>query len=120
MPLSTLDSNAALIVIDLQKGIVATPTLHDATEVVARAAKLAQAFRERDLPGHLPAEGPQGGNAARDGGATRIDGGTGGDIVSGTIARDIPHDPSSSQDVVLRVGYQMLRSQIGSRAVLAK
>src|SRR5690242_8479086 len=50
MPLSTLDSNAALIVIDLQKGIVATPTLHDATEVVARAAKLAQAFRERDLP----------------------------------------------------------------------
>ncbi len=75
-------------------------------------------MRERDLPGHLPAEGPQGGNAARDAGASsRIDGGTG-DVVSGSIARDIPQDPSGSTDVVLRVGYQMLKSQVSQKSPL--
>jgi carboxyl-terminal processing protease len=76
--------------------------------------------RERDLPGHLPAEGPQGGGLRRDGGAgVRVDGGAG-EEVSGSLARDIPQDPSTSSDVVLRVGYQMLRAQIGARAPLAK
>jgi carboxyl-terminal processing protease len=75
--------------------------------------------RERDLPGHLPAEGPQGGGAQRDGvGAIRLDAGT--DEVAGTIARDIPQDPSSSNDIVLRVGYQMLKSQMAAKAPLAK
>jgi len=50
MPLTTLDTNAALIVIDLQKGIVALPTVHAATEIVDRSAQLAHAFRERGLP----------------------------------------------------------------------
>jgi len=50
MPLTKLDTTAALIVIDLQKGIVGLPTAHPTTKIVARSAKLARAFRERGLP----------------------------------------------------------------------
>jgi nicotinamidase-related amidase len=50
MPLTNLDSTAALIVIDLQKGIVGLPTVHPTAEIVARSAQLARAFRERGLP----------------------------------------------------------------------
>jgi DUF1009 family protein len=47
MPLTKLDITAALIVIDLQKGVVGLPTVHPTTEIVARTARLARAFRER-------------------------------------------------------------------------
>ncbi|SFE00424.1 Nicotinamidase-related amidase [Actinacidiphila alni] len=50
MTATTLDPRTALVVIDLQRGIVALPTAHPAQEVVARSAKLAAAFRERGLP----------------------------------------------------------------------
>jgi nicotinamidase-related amidase len=50
MPLSKVDDKPALIVIDLQKGIVGLPTAHPAGEIVARAAQLARAFRDRGLP----------------------------------------------------------------------
>lgn len=50
MPLTQIDPHAALIVIDLQKGVVAMQTAHPMGEIVARAAQLAQAFRERGLP----------------------------------------------------------------------
>jgi nicotinamidase-related amidase len=50
MPLTTLDPTAALIVIDLQKGIVGMPTVHPTAEIVDRSAQLARAFRERGLP----------------------------------------------------------------------
>jgi nicotinamidase-related amidase len=50
MPLTKLDSIAALIVIDLQKGILTAPTVHPASEIVSRAAQLARAFRKRGLP----------------------------------------------------------------------
>ncbi|GLS18907.1 hydrolase [Labrys miyagiensis] len=50
MALSQIDTNAALIVIDLQKGIVGLPTAHPAAEIVERAARLARAFRARKLP----------------------------------------------------------------------
>ncbi len=50
MPLSQLDAVVALVVIDLQKGIVGLPTVHPAAEVVARTAELARAFRKRGLP----------------------------------------------------------------------
>jgi len=50
MPLTTLDSGCALIVIDLQRGIVSLPTVHPAEEIVARAAALADAFRSQGLP----------------------------------------------------------------------
>ncbi|HWF03601.1 MAG TPA: isochorismatase family protein, partial [Candidatus Angelobacter sp.] len=50
MPLTQLDTTAALIVIDLQKGIVGIPTVHPSGEIVERSARLARAFRERGLP----------------------------------------------------------------------
>jgi nicotinamidase-related amidase len=50
MPLTQLDTNAALVLIDLQKGIVELPTVHPTSEIVGRSAQLAQAFRERGLP----------------------------------------------------------------------
>ncbi len=50
MPLTKLDTTPALVVIDLQKGIVGMPTVHPIGEVIERAAKLARAFRERALP----------------------------------------------------------------------
>ena len=50
MPLTQLDTNAALVLIDLQKGIVELPTVHPSSEIVGRSAQLAQAFRERGLP----------------------------------------------------------------------
>lgn len=50
MPLTSLDAVAALVVIDLQKGITALPTVHPASEIIARSALLARAFRERGLP----------------------------------------------------------------------
>jgi nicotinamidase-related amidase len=50
MPLTKLDTTAALVVIDLQKGIVGLPTVHPASDIIARTAQLARAFRERGLP----------------------------------------------------------------------
>ena len=50
MPLAKLDASAALVVIDLQKGIIGLPTVHPAGEIVSRAAQLARAFRSRGLP----------------------------------------------------------------------
>ena len=51
MPLTQLDANAALVVIDLQKGIAVAPTAPmGPAEVVDRAAQLARAFREKNLP----------------------------------------------------------------------
>lgn len=50
MPLTELDPTAALILIDLQKGITGLPLAHPAGEVVIRAAQLARAFRQRGLP----------------------------------------------------------------------
>lgn len=50
MTLSTIDPKTALVVIDLQKGVVALPTAHPMDGVVANSRKLADAFREHDLP----------------------------------------------------------------------
>ena len=50
MPLTKLDDSSALVVIDLQKGIVGLPCAHPADEIVGRAARLASAFRGRGLP----------------------------------------------------------------------
>jgi nicotinamidase-related amidase len=50
MPVTKLDTAAALVVIDLQKGIVGLPTVHPASEIIGRTAQLARAFRERGLP----------------------------------------------------------------------
>jgi nicotinamidase-related amidase len=50
MPATTLDPNTALILIDLQKGILARPAVHPIDGIVANAAALARAFRLRRLP----------------------------------------------------------------------
>jgi nicotinamidase-related amidase len=50
MALTTIDSRVALIVIDLQKGVVGLPVAHPMAEIVGRARQLADAFRRRGLP----------------------------------------------------------------------
>jgi nicotinamidase-related amidase len=50
MSISQIDPGAALIVIDMQKGIVALPTVHPIGGIVDNVAKLAQAFRARMQP----------------------------------------------------------------------
>jgi nicotinamidase-related amidase len=50
MPLTQLDTTPALVVIDLQKGILVLPVVHPIGEIVDRTAQLARAFRERGLP----------------------------------------------------------------------
>lgn len=50
MALTSLDPNTALIVVDLQKGIVALPVIHPIGTVIERACALAKAFREHRLP----------------------------------------------------------------------
>ncbi|MFF5894883.1 isochorismatase family protein [Streptomyces argenteolus] len=50
MTATVLDPRTALVVVDLQKGIVALPTAHPAEGVVARSATLADAFRAKGLP----------------------------------------------------------------------
>jgi nicotinamidase-related amidase len=50
MALTTLDPNSALIIVDLQKGIVGLPLIHPIDGVIERARALADAFRERSLP----------------------------------------------------------------------
>ncbi len=47
---TTIDPKTALVLIDLQKGIAGMQTVHPAAGVIANAAKLARAFRERGLP----------------------------------------------------------------------
>jgi nicotinamidase-related amidase len=48
--ITALDPKTALIVIDLQKGIVSYPTVHPIGEVLKRAGSLTAAFRHRNLP----------------------------------------------------------------------
>jgi nicotinamidase-related amidase len=49
MPVTTLDPKTALVVIDLQKGVVGLPTVHPTNEVVKHARGLADAFRRHGL-----------------------------------------------------------------------
>jgi nicotinamidase-related amidase len=48
--LTTLDPKTALIVIDLQKGVVGLPSVHPMDAVVQKSADLAAAFRAHGLP----------------------------------------------------------------------
>ena len=50
MAISTLDPNTALVVIDIQKGIVGLPTIHPIDGVVANCVALAKAFRKAGKP----------------------------------------------------------------------
>ena len=50
MSLTLLDTSTALVVIDLQKGLAAYPTIHPFPSIVANAAALAAEFRKHGLP----------------------------------------------------------------------
>lgn len=50
MPITTLDPKTALIVIDLQEGILALVKVRPDDEIVKNAIALIEAFRERNLP----------------------------------------------------------------------
>ena len=50
MALTTLDPNTALIIVDLQKGIIGARFVHAIDEVVMRASALADKFRALGLP----------------------------------------------------------------------
>lgn len=72
MPLSTLDPITALIVVDLQRGIVEHPMLHPLPEIVARTRELLDAFRVASLPvvlvnvaGRAPGRTEQGSRATQ-------------------------------------------------------
>ncbi len=48
--IAKLDPNAALVLIDVQKGVAGLPTAHPTSKSIARAWQLARAFRERQIP----------------------------------------------------------------------
>lgn len=50
MAVTTLDPETALIVVDLQEGIVGYPVVHPIGDVIAHARVLLDAFRRRGLP----------------------------------------------------------------------
>ena len=50
MAATTLDPKTALIVIDLQKGVVSLSSVHPISDIVQRAAALCDAFRGHGLP----------------------------------------------------------------------
>jgi nicotinamidase-related amidase len=50
MALTTLEPKAALIVIDLQKGVAAAAAVHPFDEITTQASRLAAAFRKHGLP----------------------------------------------------------------------
>jgi nicotinamidase-related amidase len=50
MPVTTLDPKTALIVVDLQKGIINSLFIHPVAGVIDRTCVLLNAFRQRDLP----------------------------------------------------------------------
>ena len=93
--LTTLDPNTALVVIDLQQGIVAAPTVpHAGADVVSRAVDLATAFRAHGAPVVLVrvTAAPDGSDAA----PGRTEAGSRGVRPQGwdTIVEDLTTDPN--------------------------
>ncbi len=50
MPITTIDPQAALVVVDLQQGIVGLPLAHPVADIVRNSTALLKAFRSRGLP----------------------------------------------------------------------
>ena len=50
MAVTALDPSTALVVIDLQKGLMSYPTIHPVSEIVDKSRRLLEAFRARGLP----------------------------------------------------------------------
>ncbi len=64
MPITTLDPRTALIVIDLQEGILGLAKVHPGDEIVTNAIRIIETFRKNRLPVVLVnvAGGAPGGN----------------------------------------------------------
>ena len=93
----------------------------DVVVELPRAADAPKITRERDLPGSLPPEANAGDAGARTaGGPARVVSVDAGapldDAISFALARDVPSDPTTGKDVVLRVGYELVRKKIAERA----
>jgi carboxyl-terminal processing protease len=67
--------------------------------------------RERDLEGHLPAEGAVG-DAKR---PTVVTPGGGANVAEASSQREVPPNPTKGRDFSLSVAYQLLRKTIGER-----
>lgn len=67
MPVTTLDPSTALVVIDMQKGILTMPTVHPTAGVLANVVRLVDAFRAKGRPVVLVRVGwsPSGGDALK-------------------------------------------------------
>jgi nicotinamidase-related amidase len=50
MSVTALDSQTALIVVDLQRGIIGSQFIHPIAEVINRTRSLIEAFRRSELP----------------------------------------------------------------------
>jgi nicotinamidase-related amidase len=50
LPVTALDPQTALIVVDLQMGIIGIPAIHPISEVIERTCSLIEAFRRNELP----------------------------------------------------------------------
>lgn len=50
MPVTILDQNTALIVVDLQKGVLGSPLIHPLADIIERTQALLEMFRRVDLP----------------------------------------------------------------------
>jgi nicotinamidase-related amidase len=50
MPITTLDPKTALVVIDMQRGIMGLPLVHASADVLARVVELVDAFRSASQP----------------------------------------------------------------------
>jgi nicotinamidase-related amidase len=71
MSIKPLDATAALVIIDLQKGLASYPTVHPFEDVAKHAALLAAAFRRHHLPVVLVnADGSAPGRTQRPAGST--------------------------------------------------
>lgn len=51
---TTLDPNTALIIVEIQQGIIGLPGIHPIGDIIGRPRELADAFRERDMTGMRP------------------------------------------------------------------
>ncbi|MFN2528194.1 MAG: isochorismatase family protein [Candidatus Baltobacteraceae bacterium] len=50
MPVTAIDPNTALVVIDMQKGILRRSTVHPPVEILRNVVRLVDAFRAKQLP----------------------------------------------------------------------
>ncbi len=82
-------------------------------------------LRERDLEGHLSAEGTPESSGHKQTVMVAPDAGPPGDAglgaeVEGSEARNVPVDPATGRDFILRVGYQLLRGKLVGRGPFVK